>query len=212
MAAAVTVFGADYSVYVRIVRLALVEKGVPYEPVDVDVFAESGPPAEYLERQPFGRIPAFEHDGFRLFETSAITRYIDAAFDGPALMPTDVKSAARVNQIVSMMDNYAYPSMVWGVYVERVEVPGRGGVADEARISSGLETARTCLDTLQSLMGDGSFLVGPGLTLADIYALAMLTYFIKAPEGADLFARYPPLEDWLHRMKGRPAALECGIG
>jgi hypothetical protein len=57
----VVVFGAAYSVYVRAVRLALTEKSVPYELVEIDVFAPGGPPADYLVRQPFGRIPAFPH-------------------------------------------------------------------------------------------------------------------------------------------------------
>jgi hypothetical protein len=54
------VFGADYSVYVRIVRLCLIEKGVEYELLPIDVFAKEGPPQSYLARYPFGRIPAFE--------------------------------------------------------------------------------------------------------------------------------------------------------
>ena len=97
-------FGADFSVYVRIVRLALAEKGVGYDLVPVDVFAAGGVPAWYLELHPFGRIPAFEHDGFRLFETSAIARYVDEAFDGPALQPTDPRGRATMNQIIGMLD------------------------------------------------------------------------------------------------------------
>ncbi|CAM5211102.1 Glutathione S-transferase OS=Bosea thiooxidans OX=53254 GN=ARD30_25575 PE=4 SV=1 [Bosea thiooxidans] len=73
---------APYSVYVRAVRLALEEKGVAYRLDPVDVFAKDGPPASLLERQPFGRIPAFEHDGFRLYEAGAIERYVDEAFPG----------------------------------------------------------------------------------------------------------------------------------
>ncbi|WP_245520908.1 glutathione S-transferase N-terminal domain-containing protein, partial [Mesorhizobium sp. M8A.F.Ca.ET.208.01.1.1] len=57
----------------------LEEKGVDYELAPVDIFAADGIPAWYLERHPFGRIPAFEHDGFRLFETGAIARYVDEA-------------------------------------------------------------------------------------------------------------------------------------
>jgi|SRR5271157_563417 len=57
-------FGADYSVYVRIARLSLVEKGVEYELVPIDIFADEGPPRSYLMRHPFGRIPAFEHQAF----------------------------------------------------------------------------------------------------------------------------------------------------
>jgi glutathione S-transferase len=82
------VYGAPYSVYVRAVRLALEEKGVPYRLVPIDVFTPDGPPKEYLNRQPFGRIPAFEHGGFQLYEAGAITRYVDEAFPGPVLQPT----------------------------------------------------------------------------------------------------------------------------
>ena len=81
------VVGAPYSVYVRAVRLALEEKGVPYEIVPVDIFAAGGPPPEHRARHPFGKIPAFEHAGFRLYEAGAITRYVDEAFPGPRLQP-----------------------------------------------------------------------------------------------------------------------------
>ena len=53
----------------------------------VNVFAPDGIPAWYTDLHPFGRMPAFEHDGFRLFETAAISRYVDEAFAGPALQP-----------------------------------------------------------------------------------------------------------------------------
>jgi glutathione S-transferase len=66
------VFGAPYSVYVRIVRLVLEEKGVPYQLVPVDIFAADEPSPEYMARHPFGKIPAFEHAGFRLYEAGAI--------------------------------------------------------------------------------------------------------------------------------------------
>lgn len=212
MTGQVTVFGAEYSVYVRIVRMTLAEKGVPYDLVEVDIFSDDGPPKGYLERQPFGRIPAFEHDGFRLFETSAIARYIDAAFDGPSLMPADARAAARVNQITGILDGYAYRAMVWDVYVEALEVPQRGGTADNERIAGGLHTAGTCLATLQSLMEDGGFLAGPDLTLADIHALPILAYFNAAPQGADLLAEYPALLQWMQHVMLRPGAIAAGIG
>ncbi|MBN9270910.1 MAG: glutathione S-transferase N-terminal domain-containing protein, partial [Mesorhizobium sp.] len=129
----VTVYGASYSVYIRIVRIALHEKGVPYNLVPVDVFADEGVPPEHLARHPFGRIPAFEHDGFALYETSAITRYVDEAFSGPSLQPRALRDRARMNQIVAMLDNYAYLPMVWDVYVQRMEASGNEAI-DEARI------------------------------------------------------------------------------
>ena len=205
MTGAVTLFGAAYSVYVRIARLALQEKGVPYRLVEVDIFAESGPPADHLERHPFGRIPAFEHDGFKLFETAAIARYVDEAFEGPPLMPPDPKSRARVNQITGFLDSYAYRAMVWDVFVERVNVPQRGETSDEAKIAAGLRTAETCLATLTDLMGENDYLVGSQLTLADLHAAPMIAYFGQAPEGERALTSHPALTGWWTRLAERPS-------
>ncbi|TIT59992.1 MAG: glutathione S-transferase family protein, partial [Mesorhizobium sp.] len=132
-------YGADYSVYVRIARMALEEKGIDYELVPLDVFATDGIPAWYLEHHPFGRIPAFEDDGFRLFETNAIARYVDEAFEGPALQPADARGRARMGQMTGMLDAYGYRSMVWDVAVERLEKEA----PDEALIADGLRQAET---------------------------------------------------------------------
>jgi glutathione S-transferase len=107
-----TVFGAPYSVYVRSVRLTLEEKAIDYDLVPVDIFAAGDPPAEHLARHPFGKIPAFEHDGFRLYEAEAITRYIDEAFAGVPLQPADVRRRARMTQVISILDSYAYRTLV----------------------------------------------------------------------------------------------------
>lgn len=199
-----TVFGASYSVYVRAVRLVLHEKGVAYDQVDVDVFAPSGPPAAHFERHPFGRIPAFEHDGFRLYESSAIERYIDAAFDGPPLQPSEPRAQARMNQALSVLDSYAYRTLVWDVFVERIRAPAQGRATDEARIAAALPRAETCLRALADIGGDGPLLAGPTLTLADLHAVPMFVYFRMAPEGAAMIARHPRLAAWLDAMMGRP--------
>ena len=134
-----TVFGAAYSVYVRTVRLTLAEKRIAYRLEEVDVFAPGGPPRHYLEHHhPFGRIPAFEHDVFRLYETGAITRYVDTAFAGPRLQPADPRACARMNQIIGVLDNYAYRTLVWDVFVERVRASAQGRQPDEARIAAAL--------------------------------------------------------------------------
>ncbi len=141
------VYGADYSVYVRIVRLVLEEKGIGYELVPVDIFAADGIPGWYFDHHPFGRIPAFEHDGFRLYETSAIACYVDEAFDGPALQPIEARPRATMNQIIGMLDAYAYRAMVWDVAVERLEKEA----PDETLIADGLRRASTALQALSSL-------------------------------------------------------------
>ena len=196
-------YGAAYSVYVRAARLALAEKGVGYRLVEVDVFALGGPPAEHLARHPFGKIPAFEHDGFALFETGAITRYVDEAFDGPPLQPADPKARARMNQAIGVLDSYVYPDLVWGIYVERVEAPRRGRPADEARIARLLPRAETCLAALEAIMGDGPWLAGPALTLADLHAAPMFALFRQTPEGLETMSRHRGLEAWWTAVSAR---------
>ena len=196
-----TLYGADYSVYVRIVRLVLAEKGVGYELVPLDIFAAEGIPAWYLEHHPFGRIPAFEHNGFRLFETSAIARYVDEAFDGPALQPKDPHGRARMNQIIGMLDAYAYRSMVWDVAVERLEKEA----PDEALIANGLRQAETVLRVLTALKAPGRWLLGDQLTLADLHAASIIAYFLKVPEGQKLLAAFADIQAWWDGIAKRPS-------
>src|SRR6266566_3934423 len=93
--------GYRYSVYVRIARLALAEKGVAYDRVEVNPFAPDVP-AAYLALHPFGRVPTLVHDGFSLYETGAITRYLDRTFTGPVLQPRSSRALARMDQIIGV--------------------------------------------------------------------------------------------------------------
>ena len=197
-------YGAAYSVYVRSARLALAEKGVAYRLQEVDIFAEDGPPPDYLRRQPFGRIPAFEHEGFRLYETGAIIRYIEEAFPGPDLMPADPRARARVNQVLGILDNYAYRTLVWDIFVERVGKPRDGEASDEAKIAQALPLARTCLAALGDIMGDQAYLAGgEQLTLADLHAAPMFAYFVLAPEGQELLPQQRGLSRWWDAISSR---------
>lgn len=192
-------YGADYSVYVRIVRMALIEKGVDHDLVPVDVFAAEGPPEWYGAFHPFGRIPAFAHGDLHLYETTAITRYVDEAFDGPSLQPAQAMARARMNQIIAMLDAYAYRPMVWDVAVERLEK----SAPDEALIASALEHADKALQALVALTASGPWLLGDQLTLADLHACPILGYFAKAPEGRAMLARHPAIETWWNRLADR---------
>ena len=199
------VFGAGYSVYVRIVRLALEEKGVPYRLEEVDIFAEDGPPSDYFRRHPFGKIPAFEHDGIRLYETSAITRYIDEIFPGPALMPSTPEVRARVSQIIAILDSYAYRTWVWDIFVERADGSPPDGEPDEARIAAALPRAETCLAAIEDLMQGDAFFLGDEPTLADLHAAPMIALFRLAPEGERMLGAHPRWTRWWDHMNQRPS-------
>lgn len=196
-------FGADYSVYVRISRLSLHEKGVDYDLIPIDIFSLDDASATYLERQPFGKIPSFEHDGFRLYETGAITRYIDEAFDGPALQPTGTKERARMNQIISIADGYIYPQLVWGMYVELVSKVARGEPPDESRVTAARAKAPVFLDVLADFLGETPWLAADHITLADLYLAPMLDYFLQVPEGPGMLSERQNLEEWWNRMRCR---------
>ncbi|TIL97437.1 MAG: glutathione S-transferase domain-containing protein, partial [Mesorhizobium sp.] len=88
------------------------------------------------------------------------------AFDGLALQPVEARSRARMNQIIAMLDAYAYRAMVWDVAVERLEKT----MPDEALIGNGLRQAATVLKALSSLKAEGPWLLGAQLTLADLHA------------------------------------------
>jgi len=195
----VTLFGASYSVYVRIARLVLEEIGMPYDLVEIDIFARDSVPKDYAERHPFGRIPAFEHDGFRLFETDAIVGYIVECFDGGTLLPTDLKERARMRQIMRMMDNYGYRALVWGVYVEEAE-RGRAGQLTPDEV----ESARKCLRVLEGLAAP-EYMAGARLSLADLWVVPMLAYLNVTPTGQVLLRDSPKLAAWLDRMQKRPS-------
>src|SRR5260370_6799699 len=104
---ALILHGYRYSVYQRIARLALAEKGVAYEQVEGNPFAPEVP-AAYLALHPFGRVPALVDDGFALYETAAITRYIDRTFTGPALQPAEPRPLALMDQPTPGVAAYAY--------------------------------------------------------------------------------------------------------
>lgn len=204
-----TLYGAAYNVYVRAVRLALAEKGVGYRLIEIDLGAEEGAPANYLHHARFMRIPAFEHAGERLYEASAITRYIDEAFAGPALMPRAARERARVNQVISIIENYGYRPMVWSIFVERCRAAVAGRAADEEKIAAAVPQVAYALDALEEMThAEGPHLAGARLTLGDLHLAAMLAYGTLAPEGAALIAARPRLARWWEEMRRRPSMRE----
>ncbi|MGH8239718.1 MAG: glutathione S-transferase family protein, partial [Steroidobacteraceae bacterium] len=198
-------YGLSRSVYTRIARLALEEKGVRYTLEEVEIFGPDGVPDEHLARQPFGRIPAFAHDGFELYETGAISRYVDEAFTGTRLQPQEPRARARMNQVIGIVDSYAYRPMIWGVFFARLVAPAEGIQPDEQHAAESLAKARTCCRALQEILGSGRYFIDDELTLADLHALPILLYFSMAREGAETLSAHPRLRAWLDTMAVRPS-------
>lgn len=198
-------YGLARSVYTRIARLALEEKGVRYRLEEVEIFGPSGVPAEHLARQPFGRIPAFAHDGFMLYETDAITRYVDEAFTGARLQPQELRARARMNQVIAIIDAYAYRPMIWGVFAARIVAPEEGIAPNEMLVAESLTRSRACCRALEDLLGTSRCFTGDEVTLADLHALPILLYFSMTGEGRETLAAHPRLRAWLDTMAARPS-------
>src|SRR5438477_6375254 len=86
----------------RAVMATLEEKGASYRlaPVMPSALKSSA----HLALHPFGRIPVLEHDGFALYETQAILRYLDRVVGDPPLTPLDPRHAARMDQVLNVCD------------------------------------------------------------------------------------------------------------
>ena len=206
-----TLHGYRYSVYVRIARLVLAEKGVAYDRIEIDPFAPAIP-TYYLALHPFGRVPTLVHDDFVLYETGAIARYLDRAFGGPTLQPQQARPLARMDQVIGIVDSYAYWPLVRQVFSHRAFRPALGRPVDEAEVARGLAAAAKVLGALEALAAE-PFIVGPAISLADFHLGAMIAYFTLAPEGSALLDTHPRLAAWWRHVSRRPsfAATDPGL-
>ena len=192
MNAAVELFGAEYSVYVRICRIVLAEKGIDFTLHPVDIFSDDGPPEDYLDLNPFGRIPTLRLGDFVVYETDAITAYADEAFPGRDLMPQDFEARARARQIMRLADSELYRHLVWQVYVpwtKQAAMPG-------------LQQADAILGELCRLAGT-DWMAGDQFSLADAYVYPMLKYVSMVPECARKLENLGKLARWMERMSTR---------
>ena len=125
----------------RAVLATLEEKGASYRlsPVAPGTFRS----AEHLARHPFGRVPVLEHNGFNLYETQAILRYLDRVLPTPSLTPADPKRAARMDQAMNVNDWYLFQGVSNVIGFHRVIGPRLMGLkSDEAAIEAAMPKAR----------------------------------------------------------------------
>ncbi len=202
MSDTVTLHGYRYSVYQRVARLALHIKDVPHDLVEVNPFGDLDP--AYLALHPFGRVPVLTHGPFTVFETRAITRYIDEAFPGPPLQPTSAQAVARMDQVLGIIDSYGYWPMIRQVFAQRVFRTLEGQTANEAEVASGLLASHKVLSVLDGFAGEGLVLNGSALTLADCHLAPMMDYFVRAEEGRAALSEHPALSRWWERVTNLP--------
>ncbi|MCP8939288.1 glutathione S-transferase family protein [Alsobacter sp. SYSU M60028] len=199
------VYGPDYSTYVRTVRMVFAEKPADYRLEPVDLLSGQGRQSAHLGRHPFGKVPAFEHDGFAFYETSAIARYVDQVFPGRRLQPADARQAARMNWAIGLLDSYGYGAIVGKIVWQRLITPMTGGTCDESIVEAARPTAATCLAELDRIKGSDPWLAGGDLTLADLWLAPIMAYFSMTPDFARMMEPCPGLRAWWDTMAQRPS-------
>jgi len=189
----------------RSVLATLEEKRVPYRLAPVAPGTTKTP--EYLTSlHPFGRVPVMEHDGFRLYETQAILRYLDRVMPQPSLTPTDIKRAARMDQVMNINDWYLFHGVGNVIIFHRVIGQRLMGMApDEEAIKAAMPKAQTVFNELARLLGDQPYFTGDTLSLADLLVAPAVEFFTVTPEWTALGALHANLASWMTRMQERPS-------
>ena len=198
----ITIHGVFGSPFVRALRIALDEKGLPWAWAPFALGQHKEEP--YLSLHPFGKIPAITDDGFCLYETQAMLRYIDRQAATPALLPADPRRAARTDQILAIMDNYVWPCGK-GIGFNRLIAPRIGVPVDEKAVADSIAPTEVAMGALAKLAGEQVFLTGDTLTLADIAVFPVTDMLSQTPEGSAILARHPTLLAWLDQMRARPS-------
>ncbi len=197
-------YGYRFSVYTRIARMVLAVRDLEYRFCEINPFETPADPV--LARvSPFHRVPVLDHDGFRLFETSAIARYVATRFPGPDLIPHEARAAARMEQVIAIVDAHGYLPMVRQVFSHAVFRPLIQAPVDSDLIETGLAASVPVLSALEDIAVEALVLRPDIVTLADLHLAAMVGYFVMAPQGRAVFSDCPALMAWWSRISEHPA-------
>lgn len=208
---AIELHGYRFSVYTRTAEIALLEKEVDYTCIEIDPFQEPIPD-KYRALNPFARVPTLIHDDFILYETAAITRYVDETFGGSSLQPADSRERATMSQIISVIDSYGYWPMVRQVASHRLFRPRFGEPVDENEVQVGLQESARVLDAIEALLTGHDFVVGHHLSLGDIHLVPIMAYFAMTGEGADILSQRFRLARWWKSMQKIPSVVHTDPG
>jgi glutathione S-transferase len=198
-----TLWGYDASTYVRTVKMLLAEKGVTQlNQVQLNVLEGDPKRPEHLERHPFGKVPVLDHDGMRILETTAITRYLNDVLSGKSLIPTNPKDRARMDMIVGIIDSYGYGALIGGVAAYHLFPDFVGGKNDAMR-KGGIENGRKVIELAMKTKGSSPFIAGE-LSLADLY-LAPIAFYVSLTPDKDAVFNVDGFVDWWTKIQALPS-------
>src|SRR5262245_14385820 len=188
------------STFSQRVRIALLEKTIPATLVEVDLFARAQFLPDYVVKNPYGRVPAIEEDGWVLYESTAILEYLESTRPSPPLLPAARRERARVAMHMKLCD------LEFAGHARDILVPKRF-LPKEQWSSERMERAKTRivrhLSILETQVKGHEYLVGDRFTLADVCYAPILQFLsmLEVTPG-------PATSAWAGRVLGRPSVQE----
>jgi glutathione S-transferase len=205
------VYGTPVSTYVRTVRLLLETIGTGYDLQSIDIFNGENHAAEYLIKHPFGKVPTLGIDGKLLYETAAITQYLDTTLADHQFTPSDPWLAAQMQQIMGIIDSYLYTPVITNIVTQRLIVPSQGGITDEDKVKNAIALAQKATEAIEAIIRGGLYLIGGKLSIADFYLIPIFFYLSQTPEFTMIVAQSPKLILWWNAAKESPTVKKiCG--
>jgi glutathione S-transferase len=192
-----TLCGFSASNYYNKVKLALLEKGVPFE--EKQVWADRSP--TLLEKSPLGKVPFFEIDGKQLFESQVMLDYVESAYPQKPLIPADPYEAARIRQLIQFMELHL-ELVARELYFEAFF---GGKIADDVKIRVQKQLKRN-ITAFGQIASFSPYIAGSEFTMADCAAtvhLPLIGMATKAIYGEDMMAAYP-VRDYMKLVGERP--------
>ncbi len=197
------VYGHPQSLGTRKALLTLAEKGCEAQLIRLDLArGDQGRPA-HLARHPFGKVPVLEDQGFWLYESLAIVRYLDATLPGPALAPQDPRARAQLDQWLSVEASYVGPAL-WKITSQVLLGPMYGQEPDPCEVAEGRREVGQTLDVLDRALERRAYLVADAFSLAEVSLMPSLQQLVTLGQ-ADLIAARPNVAHWWERMRARPS-------
>lgn len=183
----------------RKVRIALLEKGLEFERVNVDLSKREQKNPDYLKIHPFGQVPAMDDEGFILYDSTVINEYLEDEYPYPSLMPSDSEGRARTRLLEDFRDTHFNPYCVQIMY----EVRKPEGERDAQRIDNAKTQIAACFDRIERELQGKEYLVGT-FSLADIAFMANLDLLDRFNIVVDA-NRHKNTAAWIARLKARPS-------
>lgn len=183
----------------RKVRIALIEKGLEFERVLIDLAKKEQKNPEYLKIHPFGQVPALDDEGFILYDSTIINEYLEDEYPYPPLMPKDSEGRARARLMEDFRDNYFNPPFVEIIREVRSKPEGQ---RDLKVIENAKAEIAKCFDRIEKELEGREYLAGT-FSLADIAYMANFDLLERLAVPVD--AKYKDMLAWMERLKARPS-------